>query len=307
VRALKIILGEKDRQLLESIATPEVEAYEYYLRGRRLFHEVVYRYEESIKMFLRATQIDSTYALAYCGLADCYSWRYMYIEGSESNLIEAEKASRKAIAINPNLAEAHTSLGLAISLKKQYDVAEQQFESAIRLNPRLFEAHYFYGRMCFAQGKFEKAAQLYEEAVNVRPEDYQVPLLLASVYRSLHNEEKYTETNRSGLQKVERHLELHPRDARALYLGGGALLALGDIERGEQWIEQALHINPDGTDTLYNSACFYALAGKPEKAIDCLEGALDHGFAHKEWVEHDSDLDTIRANPRYQELLKRLK
>lgn len=305
VRALKIVLGEKDKQLLESIQTPDIEAYEYYLRGRKLFY--VNEHEESIQMYLRATQIDSRYALAYCGLADCYSWRYMYYESTEANLLEAEKSSRTAIEINPNLAEAHASLALAISLKKQYDKAAEEFEKAIRLNPRLYEVYYFYGRTCFAQGKFAQAAHLYEEAVNVRPEDYQVPLLLAGVYRSLNDESKYAEIVRSGLQKAERHLELNPTDVRALYLGGGALQISGQPELGEVWIERALKLDPNGNATLYNSACFYSLSGKQEKAIDCLERAISNGFAHKEWIENDSDLDPLRSITRFQELLIKMK
>jgi hypothetical protein len=51
---------------------------------------------------------------------------------------------------------------------------------------------------------------------------------------------------------------------------------------------------------LYNIACAYSLLGMSEEALSSLESAVDKGFGHKEWVEHDSDLDSIRATPRFQ-------
>ncbi len=307
VGALKLVLTEKDKKLIESVPTPEIEAYEYYLRGRKLFHKHRHRHEEAIRMFLKATEIDPRYALAYCGLADCYAFRYMYWESSEENLHQAELASRKAVDLNPDLAEAHTSLGLAISLNKQYDEAEREFEKAIRLNPRLYEVYYYYGRTCFAKGEFERAAQLYEGAVKVRPDDYQVPMLLTMVYRSLKDERRFEETIRAGIQKAEKHLELNPDDARALYLGGGALAQGGQPERGEEWLNRALELDPTNSGVLYNVACYFAVLGKIEKALTCLEKAVQKGFAHKEWIEHDSDLDAIRQEPRFVALLARMK
>jgi len=307
VHALKLVLTEKDRRSLESVSTPEIEAYEYYLRGRRLFHQARNRHEESMRMFERATQIDTRYAPAYCGLADCYSFRYMYWESSESNLHEAEKASRKAIEINPHLAEAHTSLGLAISLKKQYEEAEKEFEQAIKLNPRLFEVYYYYGRTCYARGEFDRAARLFEEAVKVRPDDYQVLMILTSVYRSLKDEKRYQAALMTGVERVERHIELNPNDIRALYMGGSALMHLGETLRGEELVMRALSLDPDNPGTLYNVACFFSLSGKTDRAINCIDRALKNGFAHKEWIEHDSDLDPIRSEPRFQELLELMK
>jgi serine/threonine protein kinase/Tfp pilus assembly protein PilF len=307
VRALKLVLTEKEKESIAVALTPEIEAYEYYLRGRRLLHLHRKKHEESIKMFTQATQIDPQYAPAYSGLADCYAFRYMYWESTETNLHECEKASRKAIEINPRSAEAHTSLGLVFSMKKQYIEAEREFETSIRLNPRLFEVYYYYGRTCFARGEFEHAAKLFEEAVRVRPDDYQVPVLLTSVYRSLKDEAKYREAIGLALQKVERHIELTPDDARAYYMGGGVLALMGEGEKGEQWIARALALEPDNPGTLYNVACFYSQRGKVNEAIGCLQQAIGHGFAHREWIEQDSDLDPLRDDQRFQGLLARMK
>ena len=306
VRALKVVLTD-EKPPPTSFPTPYVEAYEYYLRGRRLFHLHSGKYGDPIKMFLRATEIDAQYPLAYCGLADCYAFRYMFREGTEANLNQAERASRKAIEINPQLAEAHTSLGLAFSLKKNYEEAEREFEKAISLNPRLFEVHYYSARMYFERGDSERAAKSFEEAIRIRPEEYQAQALVAGVYRDLGDKQKYMDALSATIQKVERHLELNPDDARAYVLGGSALLQSGQVERGEKWLDRALEIEPDSPGIFYNTACVFALLGKSEKAIDCLRQALKFGFARKEWIEHDSDLESLRSDSRFQELLQGMK
>jgi adenylate cyclase len=105
---------------------------------------------------------------------------------------------------------------------------------------------------------------------------------------------------------AERHLELNPDDVRALYLGAGALLQLGERHRGLEWLRRARAMDPDDPTVLYNVACGYANAGEKEEALACIEQAIQNGFGHKEWLENDSDLDSLRAEPRFQALLQRL-
>jgi Flp pilus assembly protein TadD len=111
---------------------------------------------------------------------------------------------------------------------------------------------------------------------------------------------------RRGLAIAERHLELNPDDARAWYLGAGALIQLGQPDRAREWIRRARAIDPEDQLVLYNVACDYALLGELEEAMTCLEQALLHGFGHKEWLERDSYLDALRPDPRFQALLKKV-
>ena len=306
VRALRVMVSPKEKRALGKEPTTDIEAYDFYLRGRKFFYDIRRKsLEFAQQMFTRATQIDPGYALAFAGIADCRSWLYTYYESSAENLRAAEEASRKALQLDPELAEAHLSHGLADSLSERYDEAEKEFEAAIRLNPRLFEAHYFYARTCVAQGKMEKAARLYEEALSVRPEDYQVPPLLAQTYTSLGREGKAKAVHRQGLEIIDRHLELNPDDARAIYLGAAALVNLGKREQGLEWARRALAMDPEEPAILYNVACTYSLAGEIEEAIDLLEKALK-GWARKEWIEHDSTLDPLRSHPRFQKLLTQM-
>jgi tetratricopeptide (TPR) repeat protein len=257
-------------------------------------------------MFERAMEADPQYVPAYAGAADCCSFLYMYWDGSKANIEGADTASRKALDLGPDIAEAHAARALALSLSKQYDEAQREFETAIRLNPKLYEAHYFYARASFQQGKHEEAVRQFEEASRVRPDEYQAALLLQLPYHALGRHDDAKAALRRGLVVAEKHLELDPDDARALYLGAGALSQLGERKRSVEWAARALAVDPEDSGVLYNVACAYALAGETHAALDCLEKAIHNGFGHREWIEHDSDLNSLRQDPRFEALLKKL-
>ncbi len=307
VRALRVVLSEEEKRAIEKAPTDNVQAYEYYLRGRQFFHQFRRTgIQYARRMFERAIESDPKYALAFAGVADCCSFLYMYWDGSKANLETADSASRKALELDSELAEAHASRGFAISLSRQYEEARREFETAIRLNPKLYEAHYFYARACFQEGRLEDAVRHYEAAARVRPEDYQALLLMHTPLDGLGRKGDAKEALRRGLQVVEKHLELNPDDARALYLGAGALVQLGERERSLEWAKRAYAIDPSDSGVLYNVACVNALHGNVEDAMACLSRAIENGFGHKEWLEHDSDLDSLRGDPRFEALLKKL-
>jgi serine/threonine protein kinase/tetratricopeptide (TPR) repeat protein len=306
-RALKLMLSEKEKKAIVKPPTADIQAYDFYLRGRQFFHQFRHKgFDFARQMFARAIVLDANYARAYAGVADCCSFLYMYYEASEANLKEADTTSRKALELDPELAEAHASRGLAVSLNQRFDEAKREFEEAIRLNPNLFEAYYFYARAEFSQGKKEEAGRLFEQASRVNPDDYQSVALVASVYDSLDRRTDALAARRRTLEIIERHLGLHPDDPRALYLGAGALCQLGERARGVEWADRALSLDPEDPSVLYNVACVYSGLGEIEKAIDCLEKSITSGMGQKEWIENDSDLDPLREHPRFQALLKRL-
>ena len=303
-RALRLVLSEKEKRAIEKLPTRDVRAYDLYLRGRGFFHQFRRKgFDFAREMFTRAIQIDSAYARAYAGIADCSAFLYFYWESSEANLRQADEASRKALELDPDLAEAHASRGLTASLQKQYDEARQEFETAMRLEPRLFEPYYFLARNCYAQGKLEEAVKWFERASEVYPEDYQAPMLMASALHGLERKTEAQAAYRRGLEAAERHLELHPGDCRALYFGANALSQVGERQKCKQWLERALTLEGDEPQVLYNVACVYALLGEAEPAIDCLERSITGGWGQREWMEHDPDLASLRSHPRFHALM----
>jgi adenylate cyclase len=302
---LKIALTPRESSAIGKAPTTDLEAYDYYLRGRQFFYQYKRKgIEFALKMFTRAIEIDPEFVRAYAGTADCSSFLYMYAGSHETHREQADAMSQKALKLDPDSAEAHASRGVAYSLNKDYADAEEEFEQAIQLDPMSFESYYFYARTCFARGDLRKAVQMYEKAMEVNPQDYQSPLLVAQSYSDLGDEEKAKESRLRGIKIAEARLMLNPDDSRALYMGANGFVALGDYEQGLEWAKQALAIDSDEPMVLYNVACIQALANKYEDALDSLEKAVKNGLNQKGWLEHDSNLDPLRSSPRYKKLIK---
>lgn len=305
VKALRVILSEDEKKALEKARPVNVEAYDYYLRGRQYFHQWRRKaLERARQMFNRAIEIDPDYAIAYAGVADCCSFLYTYWDARESNLRQAEMASGKALDLEPNLAEGHLSRGIALSLTKQSAAAEQEFETAMRLDPKLFEAPYFFGRALKAEGRNAEAAKMFERASALRPEDFQAPLFLASLYNALGQGAEGEAMRRRTIKLVEERLELDPGDTRATALGAGMYATVGERDRAIALAKRTLDIDPEDSMLLYNVSCSYSQLGMADDALACLQRAVDNGFGHKEWIEHDTDFDSLRDMPRFKAIVQ---
>jgi tetratricopeptide (TPR) repeat protein len=307
VRALEVSLSAGERAALRRPAPPDIRAYDYYLRGRKFFYLYSRRgMRFAQELYSRAIERDPAYARAYAGIAQCCAFLYQNAGGHAEDLRRADEASRRALELDPESAEAHAARGVAWSLHGRHDEAVRAFETAIRRDPELFEAHYFYARDCFSRGDHEQAVRHYEDALRARPEDYQSPLLAAQSYAALGRQAEADEARRHGVRLAEEHLRLDPDDARALYMGANGLVALGEVERGLAWADRALAIDPDEAMLLYNIACIKSLAGAREQALDCLERSLRAGLVLRDWLLHDPDLDPLRGEPRFEALLRSL-
>jgi adenylate cyclase len=307
VQALQVTLSPTEKATLGKAPTGDIQAYDYYLRGRSFYYRYGPREVEFAKqLFEQAIERDARYAPAWAGLADGWSYLYLYGGRKDAAREQADQASIKAVQLDPQSAQSHASRALALSLNERDEEAEVAFETAIRLDPDLFEARYFYARHSFVHGKQEKAVRLYEDAIRIRPEDYQSPLLVAQSYDDLGRPEDAANSRTRGIELAEQHLRLNPDDARALYMAANGMAALGQNERAREWAQRALAVRPDDPMLLYNVGCIFSLLGCVEEAVSCLERGADLGVAEKGWYEHDSNLDPLREHPRFQALLNRL-
>lgn len=301
------------RTMLDSLSSvktttsSDVSAYEYYLRGRQFFNRFrKLDIEYAREMFGHAIEIDPGFAKAWAGYADCYSFLIMYADPNEQYREAASHASEKALELDPTLAEAHASRGLAHLISEDYEPAQTEFENALELNPGLFEAYYYYGRARFHQGDMQAAAELFEKAAQANPADYQSRFLRVQILRGLGHSEQALKEAKEGVAVVEKHLEWNPDDARALHLAAGSLILLGDIPRAERWLQRALEIDQNDPVVLYNVACNYAVLGQTEKALGYLERAVEHGTVNVSWMRSDEDLASLRELRGFQRLLARL-
>ena len=301
VKSLRVILSEGEKLVMGRVRTIDVNAYDYYLRGRRFFHQHRRKsLEYAIQMFEKAIEIDSDYALAYAGIASASSLVYTYFDRRPVNSIQADVASRKALELAPDLAEAHLARAIALRHADHTDESEQEFEAAIKLDPKLFEAFYFYGRARKYQRRYAEAVKLLERASQLQPEDFQAPAFLGGSYAGMGMHAEASAARRRAVKLIEQRLNLNPDDARAYNLGATTLAKLGNIPRALEFAAKSLSIEPDDPLILYNVACLYALIDKREEALGYLERAVTNGFGHRESMANDPDLDSIRKTPWFQ-------
>ncbi len=305
VEQLRVKLLPQEKTSIALAPTDNIEAYTYYLRGRQFLHRHSKSYYQlARRMFTKAVELDPGYARAYAGIADCDSFLFLHYHVDVA-IDDILATSAQALALEAGLAEAHASRGLALSLVQRDDDAMAEFERATALDTSSFEAHYFYGRACFAQGKLDRAAALFERASELKPDDYQSPAMLLMIYRSVGRAGEIPAMARKAVERAEVELQLHPENPRPAYLGAGALIALGERDRAQEWLSRALAIDPDDILTQYNVACVYARLGRLDAAFDLLERLLPHAnHETKSWIKVDSDFDALREHARYERILE---
>jgi tetratricopeptide (TPR) repeat protein len=258
-------------------------------------------------MYRRAIEIDPDYAQAHAGLADVLTelllWRFAR---PEDVLDEALAASHRALELAPELAEAHVAHAHTLDFSGEHDAAAREFERALELDPDLYEASYYFARHCFARGQHARAVDLFEAAHRARPDEFQALMIAMGAAENFGDKARFDDIARRALAASLHQVEVDPENARAHYASANLLLTLGDRQAARRHADMALHLRPNDYDTLYNCACYYARAGEPEQALDLLERAVATGQGFRDWIEHDTDLDSLRASPRFQDIMARI-
>jgi adenylate cyclase len=307
-RALRVSLRTPEALDIGRNAPSDVRAYEFYLRGRQMqVLKSTVTWHSAPEMFRRAIELDPGYAQAHAGLADALVglllWRLVR---PEDVLDEAIAASKRALELAPDLAEAHVARANTLSLAGESARATAEFERAIELNGELYEAHYYFARHCHANGQHARALDEFEAAHRVRPDEFQALTLATSSAESLGDPARANEIAARAVGAALAEAEADPENGRARYLAAGLQARIGDIEGGRRNIEAAMRLRPDDFGTLYNAACFYAHIGETERALDLLDQAVATGLGFRNWIDHDSDFDSIRESPRFRRIVSRM-
>jgi serine/threonine protein kinase/Tfp pilus assembly protein PilF len=303
VQSLRVILTESERRALTRMPTTDASAYEYFLRARQYFHQARKKsLTYAAQMFVRAIEIDPLFALAHAGLADCYSMLHMYYPSSAPEMERAEAASLRALELESDLPEAHAARAFVLFQLGRHDEAATEFETAIRLDPTLAEPRYFYARECFQLGKMAEAARWFEDAARVE-ESCEALFFAGQAYEADGKRDEAADAYGRALAASERQLEYHPDDPRAATIRAVSLCRLGQPAEGLEWARRALEIDATDAGVRYNVACLYALEGKHDEAIACLEECLRLRFSNLEWISRDPDLASLRGNARFEAII----
>jgi adenylate cyclase len=257
-------------------------------------------------MFKRAVIIDRNYAEAYTGLADAASMLAFHYDVPPSVLESAIADSHRALSINPGLAEAHCSLGLAYSLSSQTDAAEAEFRTAIELEPRLQEAHFYRGFMrLLLIGRPDLAIDSLRVAFDLANQDLQTGLLLINCLRGLDKPGDLRAVGRHVFKVAQRRLNLNPYDDRAVYMGALALHELGEADEAMRWAKVAAAFDVQDGRTSYILSCLFALLGQADESLALLRKAIELGCSQAKipWMRlHDRALTSVRQDPRFKAL-----
>jgi adenylate cyclase len=300
-------LSHRERRAVHRQPTA-IETYECFLRGRQRMHAMQQpQMDEARALYQRAIELDAEYAPAWAGMAMLHALLYEWWGSKAEDLSAADRASRVAMELAPNLADAHLARGYTLSNLRRYEEANHHFEAAARINPNLFDAYYYYGRAAFAAGDIEKSIDLWRKAGDVRREDFESPLLQAQSMRKLGRLEESRVVNHEAVRRAEKLVELNPSNGRVLSFGSGALHDDGQSERALEWARRAEALYPDDMGVIINGALLRARNNMTEEALDLLDRVFSKGWGKKDWVENDPDYDGLRGEPRFIAMMAKLK
>lgn len=266
-RVLTTNLTEHEKELLSRHATENTYAYQQYLKGRYYWSK---RTEEGtrsgIRHFEQAIQIDPTYARAYAGLADCYSLLSFYsVVPPGESFPRAKEAALRALELDDDLAEAHTSLGYA---KLYYDWdwvgAEREFRRAISLKPNCPTAHHWYHEFLLTMGWFDEAMMEIKRAHELDPIS---PVINAALVLPLMHAGQYNK----AIEQLQRVIELDPNFYRTHLFLGAAYVQKREFAKAISEFQIAVILSDGSTRALGALGFGYAVSGKKLEARKVLE------------------------------------
>jgi len=305
VDALMVKLTPTEKVELTKRPTLNAEAFDYNLRARNfLYKQSKNNVQFAIQFFEKAVKLDSRYAEAYAGMAEAYALKYAYFERKDIWLDKAIELSLKAIMYDSTLAEAYAALGLSYFFKGTFDEALIAAKKAIELDSNNFFGYWILGRIYFATDRDNEAIEPFKKVIEINPDFYTVYSDLRMIYERLGDKENNDELVRTSLEFYTQYLEKNPDDGRARIFHAQMLILADKIEEAKKETTIALELSPNDNVMLYNAVCVYSRINEKKLAVQTLRNITESGFEHYDWIKRDPDLDNIRNEPEYIELMK---
>lgn len=315
----------------------EPAAYDSYLRGRSFWNQ---RTPEGLKQavahFQRAIDLDPDYAEAYSGLADTYTaLGYTSYWSPKDSFPKARELASKALQIDPSLAEARSSLAYArLYYDWDWKGAEEEFQRAIAVNPNYATAHHWYSVLLTARGRHEEAFSEIRRAHELDPLSVPISTDMGfELYYARHYNEAITQL-RSVLQTSPKfplaHLWLgRAYEQKEMYAeaitefeeagtalrdwpviiaaAGHAYARWGHKSEATAAMRRMNELSKEEYVTPYGVALIYAGLDDKDHAMNWLQNAYEDRSHWLVWLNLDPRFDNVRSDPRFQELLQRMK
>jgi len=306
VDALLLKLSPTEKVVLTKRATLNAEAFDANLRARDFLYRLTKNNVHlAIQLFKKAIELDPRYASAHAGLGEAYATLYQYFDAHDELLDKAIESSLKALMYDPTLSEAYAALGLAYFDKKALEEGITATLKAIELDPNNFVAYWILGRIYHTSDRDREAAELFRKTLALNPNFYNAYNDLGMVYEKLGEKDLHAETLKKILEFFPKYLTTNPDDARAHMYHAIHLAQANRNEEAKAAGQRALELNPGDSLMMYNAACLYSRLGDKRLAIDTLSNAIDAGQSDFEWIRRDTDLDSIRNEQSFIDLMAR--
>jgi adenylate cyclase len=310
VAALRVTLLPAEKRAIETRGTSSVEAYNLYLMARQQWiagdFSDLRRDETIVRICRQALSFDPNYAQALALMALAQS-QLRLMHGKD---VDALSTAERALAINPDIAEAHCVKAQLLEEQGKDEEASAEMEEALRLDPESWEVNREAARMMFRRGRVRESIPLFEKAASLMQSDWHNPMMLTTCYQSSGDQESLLRCARLAVERAEMAVAKDPTNAQALAGGSTALALIGEEQRSRDWIERALLVDPDNIVMRYNLAC--ALAARLDdcdRAIEVMEAYFERAVSATliRHLEADPDMDSIRGDPRFKEMLSTAK
>jgi serine/threonine protein kinase/Tfp pilus assembly protein PilF len=266
--ALRVILIPDELERVEKKPTSSVQAYGHYLQGRECFFGGSYSQENlqhATDAFERALEIDPKFAMAYAGLSDIYISYIMYsVDPRRSWLEKAERATSRALALDPNLAEAHRSRARLFTAMGQIDKAIQEVEEAVKINPNYGEAWRLLGQYYTMTEQYSKAEDALMKTLEVKPSEstlFQAIIYLYTVWGKRELVTEYFDTA----------MKIRPDNGHTFSAMVSFYLLQGEFENATRMARKSLDLHPDHYSPLISLLHISIISGDVMGAVPYLE------------------------------------
>ncbi len=331
---LQLKLSGDDTKGLTKSYTNDNEAYQLYLKGRFYWNKrTPDAMKIAIEQFKAASEKDPTFALAYVGLADSHLVGIYNLRGSEMEQISTGKAyAARALEIDPSLAEAHASLGLASTYLWEWSESEKYLNKAIEINPKYASAHHWYSRRLRAEGRTDEGFEFIKRALDAdelsavisnnvaeslaEKGDYKAAIdecrrgLAISpawfLYRTLAYSYFQLGQKEEALANARKAIEAPSALARVRQVEGYLLAVYGNrseaVSIARLLEDEFAKGQADGRDV----AVVYAGLGDNDRVFEWLEKDFQKSSTSLVELRMEVPFVALRGDPRFKDLLKRM-
>jgi Tol biopolymer transport system component/serine/threonine protein kinase/tetratricopeptide (TPR) repeat protein len=336
-QALVPQLTGDEREQLAKRGTDNAEAFEVYLRGR--YHWNTYNEEgfaKAITCYYRAIALDPDYAAAYTGIADYYNWIGIYgVMPPAECSAAAKEAGSRALELDESLPDAHTAFGFAIHTHDlNWESPIAHYERALELNPHHAASYLWHGTQLVMEGNYDEGLPLVRRSIELDPltlfNQHMLGFCLfyarrydesISVYRELIESAATQGLSYFGyswtLSQLGRHEDAIDAAVKAIELSGPspfitatlayAYAAAGRKQEAQHVLGELEELSAKRYVSPYYRAIAYCTLGDRERAFELLEQSFTDREAWVVWMGVQPQFDPLRADPRYEELLRRTK